>query len=144
MLRIQQHIMSSLSGKLGKIVLIIILGAAFFGIANGVQAIQQASAKNASSSSSSAQSVIQDVFGADAPAAMNIAWCESSNNSNAVNSTAIGDSRAEGLFQILYPSTWNTTSQAGNSPFDARANALAAYEIFIRDGHSWREWACQP
>src|SRR5215813_8459367 len=82
-LRIQQHIMSFLCGKLGKIVLIIVLGAAFFGIANGVQAIQRASAKNASFSSSSVQSIIQDVFGADAPAAMNIAWCESSNNPNA-------------------------------------------------------------
>ena|SRR5690348_6236529 len=88
--------------------------------------------------------IINEVFGADAPAALNIARCESGFNPNAVNSTPIGGSHAEGLFQILYPSTWNTTSQAGNSPFDARANTLAAHEIFIRDGHSWREWACHP
>jgi hypothetical protein len=95
-------------------------------------------------SGGSPTAIINQVFGADAPAALRIAMCESSLNPNAVNSTAIGGSHAEGLFQILYPSTWNTTSQAGNSPFDAMANTIAAHEIFIRDGHSWREWACQP
>jgi hypothetical protein len=130
--------------NLGTIVLFIVLGAAFFGVANRIQATQQAHAASTSPSASHVQSIIQDVFGPDAPAAMNIAWCESTNNPNAINSTAIGNSHAKGLFQILYPSTWYTTSQAGNSPFDARANTLAAYEIFIRDGHSWREWACQP
>jgi hypothetical protein len=24
------------------------------------------------------------------------------------------------------------------------ANIHAAYEIFKRDGYSWREWACKP
>ena len=95
-------------------------------------------------SGASPSAIINEVFGADAPAALNIAMCESRHNPNAVNSIAIGNSHAEGLFQILYPSTWSTTSQAGNSPFDARANTLAAHEIFIRDGHSWREWACHP
>ena len=93
-------------------------------------------------SEGSSRAIINEVFGADAPAAQNIAMCESTLNPSAVNSTPIGGSHAQGLFQILYPSTWSTTSQAGNSPFDARANALAAHEIFIRDGHSWREWAC--
>jgi LysM repeat protein len=92
----------------------------------------------------SPRSIINEIFGSDAPAALNIAMCESSLNPNAVNSIAIGGSHAEGLFQILHPSTWNTTSQAGMSPFNARANTIAAHEIFIRDGHSWREWACHP
>jgi hypothetical protein len=140
-MRKQQHVINFTHRNLGKIVLVVVLGAAFFGIAHKVQVIQQAHAETASPA---VQTIIQDVFGPDAPAAMNIAWCESSNNPNAVNSTAIGNSHAEGLFQILYPSTWYTTSQTGNSPFDARANTLAAYEIFVRDGHSWREWACQP
>jgi LysM repeat protein len=92
----------------------------------------------------SPRSIINEIFGADAPAALRIAMCESSLNPNAVNNISIGGSHAEGLFQILYPSTWNTTSQAAMSPFNARANAIAAHEIFVRDGHSWREWACQP
>jgi LysM repeat protein len=92
----------------------------------------------------SPRAIINEIFGPDAPAALNIAMCESSFNPNAVNSIAIGGSHAKGLFQILYPSTWNTTSQAAMSPFNARANAIAAHEIFIRDGHSWREWACRP
>jgi hypothetical protein len=143
-MRKQQHVINCIYTNLGKIVLVVVLGAAFVGIANKVSVIQKAHAETASPSSSNVQAIIQDVFGPDAPAAMSIAWCESTNNPNAVNSTAIGNSHAEGLFQILYPSTWYTTSQAGNSPFDARSNTLAAYEIFIRDGHSWREWACQP
>ena len=96
----------------------------------------------APSDSASPRAIINEVFGADAPAALRIAMCESSLNPNAVNSTPIGGSHARGLFQILYPSTWNTTSQAAMSPFNARANTIAAHEIFIRDGHSWREWAC--
>ena len=140
-LRTQQHIMSFFHKNLGKIVLLTVLGAAFLGMTTG---IHQAHAASISPSASDVSSIIQDVFGPDAPAAMSIAWCESSYNPNAVNSIAIGNSYAEGLFQILVPSTWNTTSQAGNSPFDARANTIAAHEIFVRDVYSWREWACQP
>jgi LysM repeat protein len=90
----------------------------------------------------SPRGIINEVFGADAPAALNIAICESTLNPNAVNGIAIGGSHAQGLFQILYPSTWSTTSQAAISPFNAWANTVAAHEIFLRDGHSWREWAC--
>jgi hypothetical protein len=50
---------------------------------------------------------------------------------------------AEGVFQIL-PATWAGTSQAGQSEFNAYANILAAHEIFVRDGYSFREWVCQP
>lgn len=87
---------------------------------------------------------IQQVFGVYANSALRIAMAESSMNPNAYNSISVGGSHAEGLFQILYPSTWNTTSQARNNPYDSTANIKAAYEIFVRDGFSWREWATAP
>jgi len=82
--------------------------------------------------------IINQVFGAYAPAAMNVARCESGLNPGAYN-----PSGASGLFQIM-PGTWAGTSQAGSSPYNAYANAVAAHEIFVRDGYSWREWVCQP
>ena len=84
------------------------------------------------------------VFGAYAPGAINVARCESDFDPNAWNTIAIGGSHASGVFQILYPSTWNGTSYARYSPYDADANIRAAHEIFVRDGYSWREWACKP
>jgi hypothetical protein len=87
---------------------------------------------------------INTVFGQYAAGALNIAKCESGYDPNAVNSYPIGNSHASGVFQILYPSTWNTTSYAAYSPFDYDKNIHAAYEIFHRDGNSWREWACKP
>ena len=87
---------------------------------------------------------ITAVFGAYAPGAINIARCESGFDPNARNVIAIGGSHASGVFQILYPSTWNGTSYKSYSPYDADANIHAAYEIFRRDGYSWREWACKP
>lgn len=96
------------------------------------------------SNSSQTASIIYQVFGSYGPQALRVAQCESSLNPNATNSAPIGGSHAAGLFQILYPSTWYTTSQAGHSPYDASANARAAHDIFVRDGYSWREWVCQP
>ncbi|MGE5333792.1 MAG: hypothetical protein ACM3N4_03755 [Nitrososphaerota archaeon] len=94
------------------------------------------------------QAVINDiiaVFGsAYAQGALNIASCESGYDPNARNSYPIGNSHASGVFQILYPSTWDTTSYAAYSPFDYDKNIHAAYEIFRRDGYSWREWQCKP
>ena len=93
------------------------------------------------------QAVINDisyVFGSYASSALAVARCESGYNPNAWNSYPILNSHASGVFQILYPSTWNTTSYASSSPFNADANIHAAYEIFRRDGYSWREWQCQP
>lgn len=87
--------------------------------------------------------MIDRVFGPDAPEAVRIARCESGLNPKAYNPGSGGGSHPEGLFQILYPSTWGRTSQASRSPFDAMANILAAHEIFVRDGHSWREWSCR-
>lgn len=96
-----------------------------------------------SGGSGSIVSMIDQVFGADAPTAVQIATCESGLNPNAYNPASIGGSHAAGLFQILYPSTWYTTPEAGLSPFDAMANIQAAHSIFVRDGYSWREWTCQ-
>jgi hypothetical protein len=93
------------------------------------------------------QAVIDDiiaVFGPYAQGALGVSRCESGYDPNAWNSYPILNSHASGVFQILYPSTWNTTSYAASSPFDADANIHAAYQIFKRDGYSWREWQCQP
>jgi hypothetical protein len=93
------------------------------------------------------QAVINDiiaVFGPYAQGALNVSRCESGYDPNAWNSYPILASHASGVFQILYPSTWNTTSYASQSPFNADANIHAAYQIFKRDGYSWREWQCQP
>jgi hypothetical protein len=95
-------------------------------------------------SKGSVVSIIQSVFGNYSSDAIAVATCESSLNPSAQNHTSIGGSYASGLFQILYPSTWNTTAQRAKSPFDAQANTQAAYEIFKRDGYSWREWSCKP
>lgn len=87
---------------------------------------------------------IKSVFGAYSAGALNIARCESGYDPNAYNSYPVAGSHAEGVFQILYPSTWSGTSYARYSPYDYNANIRAAYEIFHNDGNSWREWECQP
>lgn len=84
------------------------------------------------------------VFGPYAQGALNVSHCESGYDPNAWNPFPILNSHASGVFQILYPSTWNGTSYHASSPFDYNANIRAAYEIFSRDGFSWREWECQP
>ncbi len=91
---------------------------------------------------SSVAKMIEQVFGSYSSAALRVANCESGLNPNAYNPTSIGGSHAEGVFQILYPSTWSSTSQAGSSPYNAMANIRAAYEIFARDGYNWHEWSC--
>lgn len=86
---------------------------------------------------------IRAVFGpAYAQGALNIARCESGYDPNAWNGIAILGSHASGVFQILYPITWNGTSERAHSPYEYHPNILAAHEIFVRDGNSWREWAC--
>jgi hypothetical protein len=86
--------------------------------------------------------LIEQVFGPYAQGALQVANCESGYNPDAYNPTSINGSHAEGVFQILYPSTWDTTSESASSPFDASANIHAAYEIFARDGYNWHEWSC--
>lgn len=85
---------------------------------------------------------IDSVFGQYASQALIIARCESGYDPNARNTYPIGNSHASGVFQILYPSTWDGTSYAADSPFNYVDNIHAAYQIFSRDGYSWREWAC--
>ena len=86
--------------------------------------------------------MINQVFGSYAAGALNIARCEFGFNPLAYNPISIGGSHAEGIFQILFPSTWSGTSEASSSPYSAMANILAAHQIFVRDGYSWREWSC--
>jgi hypothetical protein len=87
---------------------------------------------------------IQAVFGQYSAGALNIARCESEYDPNAWNPTPVLGSHASGVFQILYPITWNGTPYRGYSPYNSWANIRAAYEIFKRDGYSWREWQCRP
>jgi hypothetical protein len=86
--------------------------------------------------------MINQVFGPYASGALNVARCESGFNPLSYNPISNGGSHAEGVFQILYPGTWSGTSEASSSPYSAMANILAAHEIFVRDGYSWREWSC--
>lgn len=90
----------------------------------------------------SVATMIDQIFGPYAARALQVAKCESGLNPSAYNPTSIGGSHAAGVFQILYPSTWSNTSEASSSPYNAQANILAAHEIFVRDGYSWREWSC--
>ena len=86
--------------------------------------------------------MINQVFGSYAPGALNVARCESGFNPLAYNPISIVGNHAEGVFQILYPSTWSGTSEASSSPYSAMANILAAHQIFVRDGYNWHEWSC--
>jgi hypothetical protein len=91
---------------------------------------------------SSVAAMIEQVFGPYSSGALQVARCESGLNPDAYNPISIGGSHAEGVFQILYPSTWMGTSEAGSSPYNAQANILAAHQIFVRDGYNWHEWSC--
>lgn len=136
-----------ISGRLGSILGAIIDPA---NMEAGVVSTTNATATNANLSSFNGStsnateitSMITSVFGAYASQAIKIANCESGLNPNAVNNTSVGGSYATGVFQILYPSTWNTTSYKSGNPKDARTNIQAAFEIFRRDNYTWREWAC--
>lgn len=86
---------------------------------------------------------IRAVFGPYSGQALTIARCESGFNPGARNPISIGGAHASGVFQILDSSTWRSTSYASYSPYNAWANIHAAYQIFQRDGYSWREWQCR-
>jgi len=104
-----------------------------------VSAAPRVATPAAPASSGSVQSMIAATFGPYAGQALAVASCESGFNPGAKNPS----SSASGVFQFL-SSTWATTSYAGYSPFNAWANVQAAYQVFQRDGYSWREWVCQP
>jgi LysM repeat protein len=98
-------------------------------------------------SGGSVQGMINSTFGKFAGSATRIAQCESGLDPNARNSTAVyyngrNLGHAMGVFQII-DATWASTSYAKYSPYNAWANIHAAYEIFQRDGYSWREWQCK-
>lgn len=90
------------------------------------------------------ESMIRQVFGPHAGAALRVARCESGLNAGAYNPAGFGGSHSAGVFQILYPSTWRGTSQAARSPYNPLANIVAAHEIFVRDGYRWGAWVCRP
>jgi hypothetical protein len=92
-------------------------------------------------SASAIKDLINIIFGADAPAALQIANCESGYDAGAYNTTPVGGSHAMGVFQILYPSTWQGTGYADHNPYNPLSNIMSAYEIFSRDGN-WHEWKC--
>lgn len=83
---------------------------------------------------------ITDAFSPLGPAAvqwaMNVAYCESRYHPNSINT----DSGASGLFQFL-PSTWSGTPEASQSPFNPKANALAAAWLYSHYGPG--RWVCQ-
>lgn len=85
------------------------------------------------------QDMIRQVFGRYGNGAVHVAMCESSMNPRAYN----GILGAAGLFQII-PGTFAGTSYRGQSVYNPVVNIKAAHEIFVRDGYSWREWACKP
>jgi hypothetical protein len=87
--------------------------------------------------SGSVANMIRQVFGPYAQQALNVATCESGLNPNAKSPI----STASGVFQFL-SSTWAITPYHAYSPFNASANIRAAYWLFSRDGHTWREWSC--
>ena len=90
------------------------------------------------------ESMIRQVFGPHAQAAIRVAQCESGLKAGAYNPAGFRGSHSVGVFQILYPSTWRGTSQAARSPYNPLANIVAAHDIFVRDGYRWRAWVCRP
>jgi peptidoglycan hydrolase CwlO-like protein len=72
--------------------------------------------------------------------ALRVAKCESGYNPLAVNRS----SGASGLFQFL-PSSWANTPQgkAGQSVFDANANALGAAWYYNATGRTGGPWSCK-
>jgi hypothetical protein len=68
---------------------------------------------------------IQQVFGSYSDQAMRIVACESQFDTNNYNPISILGSHAEGIFQILYPSTWNGTPYRNYSPYDWNYNIPA-------------------
>lgn len=86
--------------------------------------------------SGSVKNMILNTFGAAGPKALRVAMCESSLRPNAYNRSG-----ASGVFQFL-ASTWRETPYRGYSRFNAWANIEAAHWLYLRDGHSWREWSC--
>ena len=86
--------------------------------------------------------LVEQYFGAKAPEAMSVMYCESRGNPQAVNP----DSQASGLFQHL-PKYWRERSQKAGVPganiFDPEANIKVAAWLYGQTG-DWRHWSCKP
>jgi Transglycosylase SLT domain len=68
--------------------------------------------------------------------AYRVANCESTTNPSATNGN-----NDDGLFQILYPSTWDTTPYSRHEVWSARWNSLAAMWMWAHGRRN--EWQCQ-
>lgn len=86
--------------------------------------------------------VAAKTYGASFQEMYNVAGCETGWTFDP--KTKNRSSSASGLFQFLYPSTWNRTPYASESVWSPYANALAAAWLWKHDGKSWREWVCKP
>jgi len=92
----------------------------------------------------SIQQIILNAFASMGPTAqawaLRVAKCESNYNPMAVNRS----SGASGLFQFL-PSSWANTPQgkAGQSVFDAAANAAGAAWYYNATGRTGGPWSCK-
>jgi len=81
-------------------------------------------------------------YGASYREMVNIAECETGHTLSPY--TKNRSSSASGLFQFLYPSTWNRTPYRSESVWSPYANAMAAAHLWRADGRSWHEWVCRP
>lgn len=83
---------------------------------------------------------INEVFGADAPAATRVATCESNMDPNAVSPT-----NDHGLFQInaIHRSAF---SQVTGRPWAEIYNPVwnARFAKHLYDSQGWRPWTCRP
>src|SRR5262249_48616650 len=80
-----------------------------------------------------ARNAIYAVFGAYAPQAMRVAWCESRYQTWAQNGQYLGMFQMGARARALY----------GHGP-DAWSQARAAWRYFVAAGHSWSPWTCRP
>ena len=80
-------------------------------------------------------SIIHEVFGVNAGAALAVAWCESTFDPNEV-----GDDGERGLFQI-HETHWFWMDE--DLLFDPLYNTQMAFEL-SRGGTYWSSWTCHP
>jgi hypothetical protein len=88
----------------------------------------------------SPQQWINNVFGAEAPAATRVAQCESHMNPGAVSAT-----NDHGLFQINgvhRPAFSRVTGQPWSEIYNPEWNTRFAKHLY--DTQGWRPWTCRP
>lgn len=92
--------------------------------------------------------LVEHYFGQWTCQAMAVIDCESHWNPTAWNTTYWYGGHASGVFQIIYPTTWQQTWVGQVHPtqqdaFNPALNIQAAWVLFSTT-HDWRLWACQP